>query len=133
FGSELAADTAVALDLRARGRRDLQERHALALVGIEGEELLIGLKAQRQAFAVIEPIDADDHAAVMQIVPHAVEPAGLEIALGGLAEALDIDADREDTGLHPILIEAERGLAGQRGRELGGRIIAEAQKVVAGL
>ncbi len=93
---ELLANVVVGLDASARGRRDLRQHDLPAIARVALQELAEGLELLRQAFGVVEPIDADDAMHGRARLHQAT------VALG-MREIGDIDADREAAdGQQPI-------------------------------
>src|SRR5436189_1987889 len=63
---QLSPQRRIGADFRTRQRRDLQEAHRAAAIGIVLEKVLEGSEALRDAFRIVQPVDADNEFPLMQ-------------------------------------------------------------------
>ncbi len=85
---ELLANVVVGLHAAARGRCDLRQHDLPAIAWVALQELAEGLELLRQAFGVVQPIDADD-------AMHGRACLHQSAVALGMREIGDIDADWE--------------------------------------
>ena len=98
---ELAAQPRIGLHVLARERRDLQEVHLAAVLGIVLEQPLERHEALGDALGIVEAVDADDLLAIVQVVAELRVAALRFRRRRERGEALRVDADREDVGAEP--------------------------------
>ena len=79
-------------------------------VGEVREKTLEGVHPVRDALAVVEPVDADDHGAPGQAANHIAHERHIGGAAREFGKGLGLDSDREHTDLRdsPVVIEAVR-------------------------
>src|SRR5690606_36676081 len=111
------ADLLVALDRRARARRELEHEDFLALLGMLGEKALIAGEPLFQALGLVEPVDADDHVAADRAVAHPPPREARRRAVRSGGELARVDPDRRDDEPQPARPEPQ----------LAGRLLDRAQ------
>ena len=94
------ADAGVGPDVLPAQRRDLQVRHGALVLREVLEEALIGIEAFEQPLAVVEPIDTNDQAPILEPLRHVEHRRGGLVALDAAPDGIRIDPNREHPGAY---------------------------------
>src|SRR6185437_6606806 len=86
-------------------------------------------KALREALRIVETIDADDQAALMQALLQAPHMPGADRLLRLMCDRIDIDADGEDRDGDPPAVDDDRSIAGIRAASPAHQIVAKALEI----
>ena len=112
----LGFDLAVLLDVGTALRRDLQQRHLPAPLGIVLEQPLERLHAIRNALRIVESIDAEHETAAAEALPHQGHERRAPRVAREAHVRLGFDADREGAEPHFPALELVRAAANLRRR-----------------
>ena len=117
----------------AAARRDLKIGDLAAPIREIGEKALERVHALRDALAVVEPIDADDHCAAGEAFEHIANKFGFDGAARKARESFRLHADRERADLYGAISELKAVTARPRKPALVGDVAGEVRCVDLGL
>ena len=125
---QFAFDVAVLLDVGAALRRDLQERHVAAPLRIVLKQPFERLHPVRNAFRIVEAIDAKDELVAAKALAHQRDHRRATRVAREAHVRLGLDAHRE--GAEPHFLSFEFVSGSVLGGALGGQVVSEIVAIV---
>ncbi|MNN13979.1 hypothetical protein D3C81_1270310 [compost metagenome] len=114
----VAPQVGIGIDRFARGRRDLDQRGAGAVLRVLRQQDLERLEPLRQSLRIVEPVDAEQQPAPRVLVAHHLVGLARLVAAAQVDELVHVDADRERLRAHRAVEGAEAILAHRLGAGL---------------